>query len=346
MHTLQCKRLEKWMFVTHLILTRLFLGIMRHTKRYTILSLFEIHYFEIFSLSGYRWNFIFSGTTVSNGRITCRNGPWQDWYRNRWIYSTSYELCTPATFVWNCAWFWPIGRVAKLILLGLWSIILAPCCFVKPRQLIPRSGTRRWNLRVANLQMSCSYLKWKIGHKGHSHTLFCSYSIGFGHLPCTNHVIHLHVHNSEKHNGDRSRPYYRVESTFKPYAAKMRNLILHFKTVKFDLQSCIILWHFLYVSPAGLFYCIKKVSSWSVLLWFYNQVLMGYGGTLTHIFQGCFLGTSPIAVKQPRVLCVKSRLPNHIKTQQNAKCVLFPQNILYASSSVFLVHNSRRRMSS
>ena len=35
------------------------------------------------------------------------------------------------------------------------ATILVPCHVVKSLQLIWRSGTRRWNLRVPNLQMSC-----------------------------------------------------------------------------------------------------------------------------------------------------------------------------------------------
>ena len=35
---------------------------------------------------------------------------------------------------------------------------LVPCCVVKFLQLIWRWGTRRWNLRVPNLHMSCSDL--------------------------------------------------------------------------------------------------------------------------------------------------------------------------------------------
>ena len=34
--------------------------------------------------------------------------------------------------------------------------VLVPCYVVKSLQLILRSGTRRWNLRVPDLQMSCS----------------------------------------------------------------------------------------------------------------------------------------------------------------------------------------------
>ena len=40
-------------------------------------------------------------------------------------------------------------------------IILIPFYVVKSLQLIWRSGTRRWNLRVPGLQMGCSDLTWR-----------------------------------------------------------------------------------------------------------------------------------------------------------------------------------------
>ena len=44
------------------------------------------------------------------------------------------------------------------LILETWRYILIPCHTVKSLQLIWRSGTRRWNLRVPDLLMSCSDL--------------------------------------------------------------------------------------------------------------------------------------------------------------------------------------------
>ena len=41
------------------------------------------------------------------------------------------------------------------------ATILVPCHVIKSLQLIWRSGTRRFNLRVPDLQMSCSDLTWR-----------------------------------------------------------------------------------------------------------------------------------------------------------------------------------------
>ena len=43
------------------------------------------------------------------------------------------------------------------------ATILVPCHVVESLQLIWRSGTRRWNLRVPDLQMSCSDLVLRLG---------------------------------------------------------------------------------------------------------------------------------------------------------------------------------------
>ena len=49
-----------------------------------------------------------------------------------------------------------IGHVALVAIVGANSLV--PCHVVKTLCLIWRSGTRRWNLRVPNLQTSCSDL--------------------------------------------------------------------------------------------------------------------------------------------------------------------------------------------
>ena len=48
------------------------------------------------------------------------------------------------------------------------TTLLVPCQVVKFLQLIWRSGTCRWNLRVPDLQMSCNDLTWKIRHQASS----------------------------------------------------------------------------------------------------------------------------------------------------------------------------------
>ena len=64
---------------------------------------------------------------------------------------------------------WLRGRMRHVSLVGIVGTnILVSCHLVKSRQLIWRLGTRRWNLRVPNLQMNCSDLSLKIGYQGSS----------------------------------------------------------------------------------------------------------------------------------------------------------------------------------
>ena len=92
--------------------------------------------------------------------------------------------CTNHVIRWSlCGW----GMSPWWLFLGLF--ILVPCPQVNSLQLIWRSGTRRWNLRVPDLQMSCNDLTRMWGYQDGSHNNDCQVTYPAG-LILSNYCIH------------------------------------------------------------------------------------------------------------------------------------------------------------
>ena len=92
------------------------------------------------------------------------------WQADEWHNFASLPSCRESVIN-------PVGHVHLVAIAG--TTILVPCHVVKTLQLIRRSGTRRWNLRVPDLQMSYSDLTLKIGHQDSSPSNGCN-----GQMPC------------------------------------------------------------------------------------------------------------------------------------------------------------------
>ena len=91
-----------------------------------------------------------------------------------------------------------MGQLALVTITG--TTILVPCLHVRLLQLIWRLGTRRWNLRLPDRQMSLQRLNYMIGYQASSSTNTCQVA-----YPIAIHIwyimwwlktcVHIHEYN-------------------------------------------------------------------------------------------------------------------------------------------------------